>query len=57
MYFGYTSTDSKKYLQGKTNISPNPINELKNINEIYDWWNKRWAQQRYNNLLKNNRLQ
>ena len=57
IYFGFTSKKSKKYLQGKIDKKPNPISELKNINEIYNWWIERWANQRYNFLKENNRLQ
>jgi len=57
IYFGFTSKNSKEYLQGKLEKQPNPIFESKNIDEIYNWWLERWAIQRYNNLEKNNRLQ
>lgn len=56
IYFGFTSKESKLFLQGKTYIEPNPIEFTKNINEIYTWWVNRWALQRFNHLEETNRL-
>lgn len=56
VYFGYTHTKSKLFLNNSIDTIPNPILETKNIYEIFDWWKNRWATQRYTHLQKNNLL-
>lgn len=60
IYFGFTFDKSKDYLRSKISNSDNIFNPYKNkfksSNEIYNWWLNRWAEKRYNNLLKTNRL-
>ena len=59
IYFGFTFLESKDYLRGKkinTNeIFKFDINKLKSSNEIFNWWLNRWAEKRFNNLLKLNK--
>lgn len=56
IYFGYTSPESKEFLTSDATAIPNPISHAKTCNEIFDWWKKRWAEQRFNHLTKNNKL-
>lgn len=60
IYFGFTFDKSKDYLRSKISNSNNIFNpyknKLKSSNEIYNWWLNRWAEKRFNNLLKTNRL-
>jgi len=58
IYFGFTYPESKKILKSKDkkNIKLTTTN-IKSVTEIFDWWIERWATQRYDNLLKNNKLQ
>lgn len=56
VYFGFTHKDSQKYMCGKLKEQPNPIEDSKSINEIYNWWLKRWAKPRYEHLDKANRI-
>lgn len=58
IYFGFTFSKSKNYLRSKITNSKNIFNpnKLKSSNEIYNWWLNRWAEKRFNNLLKTNRL-
>lgn len=54
IYFGYTSNESKDFLNGiKNNFE---LNNIKTFNETVNEWKLRWAHQRLNNLLLNNRL-
>jgi hypothetical protein len=55
IYFGYTSNESKDFLNGITNIF-NPINNIKTFNEIVFFWKNRWANQRWNYLIENNKI-
>jgi hypothetical protein len=60
IYFGFTFDKSKDYLRSKI-INSNDIfnlnkNKSKSSNEIYNWWLNRWAEKRFTNLLKTNRL-
>jgi hypothetical protein len=55
IYFGYTSNQSKDFLNGKTNefkIS----NNILPFNNIIENWKNRWAKQRLNHLLLSNRF-
>jgi len=52
IYFGFVYPESKDFLTNKKNIITIP--KLKSINEIFTDWINRWAEQRYNHLLKNN---
>lgn len=56
VYFGFTHNDSKEYLCGRLKEEPNPIKDTKTVNEIYSWWLKRWAIQRYEHLVKTKRI-
>ena len=60
IYFGFTFSNSKDYLKNKisnaNDIDKFKINELKSLNEIFDWWIKRWASKRFENLIKTNKL-
>ena len=56
VYFGFTHTDSKKYLTLRSDVPPNPLENAKNINEIAQWWKQRWALKRHKHLEKCNRL-
>ena len=56
IYFGYTTPDAKEFLVSDTTHIPNPIPHAKTCNEIFDWWKKRWAEQRFTHLTKNNKL-
>jgi len=57
IYFGFTHPNSKDYLTGKTNIIPDfSNNKINTATEIFNWWIDRWATQRYQNLIKTNRL-
>ena len=58
IYFGFTFSESKDYLRGKIS-NLNKIfklnqNDLKSSNQIFNWWLNRWAEKRFNNLLKTN---
>ena len=54
IYFGFVYPESKDFLTNKKNIITVP--KLKSINEIFTDWINRWAEQRYNHLLKNNKI-
>ena len=58
IYFGFTFDKSKDYLRNKIKNSDNIFNsnKLKSSNQIYNWWLNRWAEKRFKNLLKTNRL-
>ena len=56
IYFGYTTPDAKEFLVSDTTHIPNPIPHAKTCTEIFDWWKKRWAEQRFTHLTKNNKL-
>jgi len=56
IYFGYTSPESKEFLTSDATDIPNPIPHAKTCNEIFDWWKKRWAEQRFTHLTKNNKV-
>lgn len=58
IYFGFTFDKSKDYLRNKIKNSNNifNLNKLKSSNQIYNWWLNRWAEKRFENLLKTNRL-
>lgn len=54
IYFGYTSTDSKDFLQGKRDdFEPNL---MKSADEIIAHWKERWARKRFNHLLSQHKL-
>ena len=57
IYFGFTYNESKKKLKldNKKNIKLTDTS-IKNAQDIFDWWIDRWAIQRYNNLVKTNKL-
>ena len=55
IYFGFVYPDSKDYLCNKIDKINNY--NLKSINEIFNEWLDRWAINRYNNLLKNNKIE
>jgi hypothetical protein len=54
IYFGYTSNESKDFLNGIKNSFQ--LNNIKTFNETVNEWKTRWANQRLNNLLLNNRF-
>ena len=59
IYFGFTFPNSKSILNKKNKqieLSEFKKYELKSVNEIYYWWIDRWAIQRFNNIIKTNRL-
>lgn len=57
IYFGFTCPESKNYLCGNTEKTPNPLKHSQNsIQQIFDWWINRWAKQRYEHLKLNNKL-
>ena len=54
VYFGYTGSNSKKFLCNESDdFVPDYI---KSVNDIGTYWKNRWAKQRYNHLLKTDRL-
>jgi hypothetical protein len=55
IYFGYTSSDSKKFLNGEIDTFELG-NIIKPFNEIFSFWKNRWALQRYKHLYANNRI-
>ena len=55
IYFGYTSINSKDFLNGNTNIFE--LNDkIKSFKEVVNDWKKRWAKQRLQHLINNNRF-
>jgi len=56
VYFGYTHKNSCSFLNCTTDIEPDPITTAPTIDDIYLWWRKRWAHQRYKHLQKTQRL-
>ena len=54
IYFGFVYPDSKDYLCNK--IDKIKDYKLKSINEIFNDWLNRWANQRYNHLLQTNKI-
>ena len=57
IYFGFTYPESKKLLKSNVSELTNlTINNIKSAQEIYNWWINRWAEQRFNNLNNNNKL-
>ena len=58
IYFGFTYPESKKILKSKSKKDIKLTKTgIKTAAEIFDWWVERWATQRYDNLVKNNKLQ
>jgi hypothetical protein len=55
IYFGYTSNESKDFFNGIVNKFE-LSNTIKPFNEIVIFWKNRWANQRYKNLLFNQRI-
>ena len=57
IYFGFTCSDSKDYLIGKTDKMP-ILSEynLHSIDRIFRWWVKRWATHRFVHLTNTNKL-
>lgn len=53
VYIGYTSNDSKKYLQGT--VDKFEYN-LKSVDEITELWKKRWGIRRINNIISSGRV-
>ena len=57
IYFGFTYPESKKLLKSNVSELTNlTINNIKSAQKIYNWWINRWAEQRFNNLNNNNKL-
>lgn len=57
IYFGYTHSESKKYLcSDQHEIPPNPIEHASTIDEITEWWKHRWALRRVTHLMKTGRM-
>jgi hypothetical protein len=54
IYFGFIYPDSKDFLCGKTNTIKE--SKLKSINEIFNDWLNRWAIQRANHLINENKF-
>lgn len=57
VYFGYTTNESKKFLKDAniTNFNPN-INDFQTVEQIADWWKKRWAENRIKTLIATNKV-
>jgi hypothetical protein len=55
IYFGYTSSFSKDFLNGNKNTFE-INNNIKSFKETFKEWKERWAIQRLQHLLKNNRF-
>ncbi len=55
IYFGYTGNDSKDFLIGKKNTFTFN-SKIREFNNIVEWWKDRWAIQRWNNLISNNKV-
>jgi len=55
IYFGYTSNQSNNFLNGKTN-NFNLDKNIRNFNDIFNYWKERWAKNRLLNLMNNNRF-
>ena len=55
IYFGFTCDGSKKFLQKLTDIVPD-LSKQKSISDIFTWWINKWAIQRFNHLIKTDRL-
>ncbi len=60
IYFGFTHSNSKKILCGKNtkeiSLTDFNKNNILSVNETFTWWIDRWATNRFNNLVKTNRL-
>ena len=56
IYFGFTTNQSKDFLNGKMNNFNINLDNIKTFNEIFQEWKNRWAIQRLNNLIINNRF-
>jgi hypothetical protein len=53
IYIGFTSKDSKEFLQNKTDMfEPNIIS----LDDTCKWWKERWAKQRFQHLSKEGKL-
>jgi hypothetical protein len=55
IYFGYTSINSKDFLNGNKNIFELSDN-IKSFKEVVNDWKERWAKQRLQHLINNNRF-
>ena len=55
IYFGYTSSQSKDFFNGKTNTFELNHN-IKSFNEIIEFWKNRWSKKRFENILKESRF-
>ena len=54
IYFGFVYQNAKDFLNGITTTFIE--SKLPNVNEIFNEWLNRWCIQRYNHLIKTNRL-
>lgn len=57
IYFGFTHEKSKQILNSlNPDINNLKFKNIQSAQEIFNWWLKRWAQQRFNHLTTTNRL-
>lgn len=54
IYVGFTGSEAKQFLL--KDITEFDSNLLKNIDDICEFWKKRWAAQRHQNISKNNQI-
>ena len=60
VYFGFTCADSKSYLDGTNDCVPNlnsPKYNVRCVDDIFEKWCSRWADQRITHLQKEGRVQ
>jgi hypothetical protein len=55
IYFGYTSSQSKDFFNGKTDTFELSKN-ISSFNEIVKFWKNRWSKKRFENILKEQRF-
>jgi hypothetical protein len=55
IYFGYTSSQSNDFFNGKTDTFELNHN-IKSFNETIEFWKNRWSKKRFENILKESRF-
>lgn len=55
-HISFIKQQLKDFLCCKLKTPYNSIDLAKNIDEITDWWKNRWAKQRIEHLIKENRV-
>ncbi len=54
IYFGYTGTGNELFFKGEKNSFQ--LDKTKNLKDIIEWWKNRWAKQRFEHLLNENKI-